>query len=454
MVLRMSGQVVLAGRYRLDHQLGSGGMGTVWRGYDLRLHRAVAIKHATEHNSAPADARRRLRREAAALGALCEARIARVFDYLESGDDAYIVMELVDGESLSARLKREQRLSAADAARIAAHCAWALHAAHRSGVVHRDVKPSNIMLTADGSVKIVDFGIASTFRAVGALTQDMTMETLTAGVAGTAAYFAPECAQGEPGSPAADFYALGVVLYQMLAGYLPFHAHEALAMLLAHATATPDPLPADVPPALVALCMRLLAKNPADRPPSGALIASRLENADLSKRTTTATRATFASTTFIGAQPTRLRPVLKHRHAMLTSAPLAVLLTTATVLSLVAAQSATADGTTDRFHLGTPTYSSSAPASHPAGLLAQTSAPSAHVTTGSSHAAAATSTPSAPATSPSASPTDTATGSPSASASAATASPSSSSASQPADGSASPSAPATPITATPTSTSP
>jgi serine/threonine protein kinase len=424
MVLRMSGQVVLADRYRLDHQLGSGGMGTVWSGYDLRLHRAVAIKQAAEHNTAPAGARRRLRQEAAALGILSEAHIARVYDFLESGDDAYIVMELVDGENLSARLKREQRLSATEAARIAAHCAWGLHAAHRSGVVHRDIKPSNIMFTADGNVKIVDFGIASRIQAVDALTQEMTTDTFNAGAAGTAAYFAPERAHGAPGSPAADLYSLGVVLYQMLAGRLPFRAEEPLAMLLAHATATPEPLPEDVPPALTALCMQLLAKNPADRPASGALIASHLRSADLARRTEA---ATFVSTASIGAQPARPRRVLKHRSAILTSAPLAVLLTTATILSVAAAQRPI-DGS-NHSHTGQPPSSSSASsaaASQPAVLLAQTTGSSAPATTGFRHTTKAAATPSAPVTSPRASVTKGAAGSPSASTPAATTAPSSS----------------------------
>ncbi len=448
MVLQMSGQVVLAERYRLDHPLGSGGMGTVWRGHDLKLNRAVAIKQATERDSSPAGARRRLQREATALGALCEPRIARVYDYLETSDDAYIVMELVDGESLSERLRRAQRIPAAEAARITEHCARALDAAHRAGVVHRDIKPSNIMLTTQGSVKIVDFGIASRIQTLDAPTQEMTQETRTAGTAGTAAYFAPERAQGAPASPAADLYALGVVLYQMLAGHLPFRAQEPLAMLLAHATATPDPLPTDIPRPLAALCLQLLAKNPADRPASGALLASQLSNAAAVEQF----RArTYASPALASSRPTHPHPAGAVRRPILTSAPLAVLLTLATAISLVAAQSLTAGNT---YHDPTPppASTSSAPTPHTAALLAQTANPNpnAHTTTAPSHTPTAKSAPTTPAATPSATPTNVPTTSPDPSSPATTAPPQPS-ASQPTAGSTLPS---TEATSTPTSASP
>jgi serine/threonine protein kinase len=444
LVLQMSGLIVLAERYRLDHPLGSGGMGTVWRGQDLRLNRAVAIKQAAGHDGGSAGARRRLRREAAALGGLCEARIARVYDFLDTDDGAFIVMELVDGESLSARLKRERRLPAAEAVRIAEDCARALHAAHRAGVVHRDVKPSNIMLTASGGVKIVDFGIASRIHALDAPTQELTSETLTAGTIGTPAYFAPECAQGAPASPAADLYALGVVLYQMLAGHLPFRAEEPLAMLLAHATAVPDPLPADVPRALAALCLHLLAKKPAERPASAAAVAAQLGNAAVSERTA---RYVPVSPSLLNARPVRSLAAGRHRRLMVTSAPLAVLLTTAAVLSLVAAQRPASDGT-DHNPSRPPASSSSAPASRPAVLLAQTSGSSQRTTTRPSRTSAGKPAPTTPPASASSTPTGATTGSPTASGSA-TAAPSSPIASPSSDGAVPPSTEAPQSSASP-----
>ena len=266
--MRITRGVTLAGRYEVEERLGSGSMGTVWQARDKRLHRPVAVKLAAGAVSADPDVReahRRLRHEAIAIGAMTEPRIARVYDFLEADDDAFIIMELVDGESLAARLDREGRLSTDEALRITMQCAQALEAAHRAGIVHRDVKPSNIMLAEDG-VKVVDFGIAATTRH----TLTRSAQPATLGLVGTAAYISPERAMGAPASPPADFYALGVVFYQMLSGHLPFAAEEPLSILYAHVTASPLPLPDDLPADLSALCLRLLDKNPYARPASVA----------------------------------------------------------------------------------------------------------------------------------------------------------------------------------------
>jgi serine/threonine-protein kinase len=255
---------VLAGRYRIEGPLGRGGMGSVWRALDMRLGRSVAVKLAATSptsNSGPGQARRRLRREAEALAAISEPTIARVYDLVEADLDVCLVMELVEGESLAARLNRQPRLPAAEALEIAGQCAQALEAAHRIGIVHRDVKPSNIMLGPDG-VKVVDFGIAAH---IGPSCADTTA-TMPRQLVGTAAYVAPERALGEQAGGAADFYSLGVVLYQMLAGHLPFRADESLAMLYAHTRKAPEPLPTDVPSPAALLCMRLLSKKPDQRP--------------------------------------------------------------------------------------------------------------------------------------------------------------------------------------------
>ena len=268
----------LDGRYRLERRLGSGGMGSVWQGRDLLLGRKVAIKLVAGPVIVGSGAAgsgiggdERLRREAKALGALAHSGIARLYDYCERSEHTYLVMELAEGENLAAHLTRG-RIPPERAVAIAAQCAEALDAAHRAWVVHRDVKPGNIVLAAQG-VKLVDFGIAST-AGDGAL-------TAAGRVLGTAAYLAPERATGRPATPAADLYALGVVLYEMLAGRLPFRAPDPIAMMYAHTAAEPLPLPDDVPPALAEICRRLLTKDPAARPRSGAALARMLREASL-----------------------------------------------------------------------------------------------------------------------------------------------------------------------------
>ncbi|HEY3867134.1 MAG TPA: serine/threonine-protein kinase [Actinocrinis sp.] len=267
--------MTLAGRYEVEQRLGSGSMGIVWQARDTRLDRQVAVKLAVDNVSSDPDAsqaHQRLRHEAIAIGAMTEPRIARVYDFLEADDDAFIVMELVEGESLATRLDRERRLSVDEALRITMQCAQALEAAHRAGIVHRDVKPSNIMLAEDG-VKVVDFGIAASAD------RSLTSSSGSLGLAGTAAYISPERAMGAPASPPADFYALGVVLYQMLSGHLPFAAEESLSILYAHVTAQPLPLPEFIPAPLSGLCMRLLDKNPYARPASVRAIETALDSA-------------------------------------------------------------------------------------------------------------------------------------------------------------------------------
>ena len=243
---------MLAGRYRLEKQVGKGGMGSVWQARDVLLGRVVAVKLIDSPESGLPRAEIRLRREARALGSLSHPQVARVFDLCETDGDMFIVMELVDGESLAERLTRQGPLPPVEAARIAMLCADALAAAHLAGIVHRDVKPSNIMLTSR-SLKIIDFGIAASL--------EPSDTTATAGLVGTVAYLAPERAVGEPATPATDVYSLGVVLYQMLAGQLPFQAEASIAMLFAHATAIPEPLPSSVPPTLAGLCQRLDRKS-------------------------------------------------------------------------------------------------------------------------------------------------------------------------------------------------
>lgn len=319
---------VLAGRYRIDERLGSGGMGSVWSGWDLCLQRRVAVKHAVASPASgggTGQARRRLRREAAALAALTEPGIACLYDLIEADEDVCLVMELVEGQSLAARLDRGARLSVGEALEIVEQCARALEAAHRRGIVHRDVKPSNIMV-GEGGVKIVDFGIAAHVDP-DPLHADTT-QTMMSAVVGTAAYFAPERAEGGPAGPAADFYALGVVLYQMLAGHQPYQASSTLGMLFAHVSATPAPLPPDVPAPVADLCMRLLDKRPQERPARAAQIAAVRHEMDA------------RSSTSGGPLAARLRPLA--RSAILSGSAAAVLATAAWVLLAVQGESGAA----------------------------------------------------------------------------------------------------------------
>jgi serine/threonine-protein kinase len=257
--------VLLAGRYRLAAVIGRGGMGEVWRAADEQLHRDVAVKTLPAWAARTPDTEERFRREALAVARLNQRRVAGLYDYLQVDGVSFIVMELLDGESLAERLARDPGLPPAEAAEIVAQAAEGLQAAHDAGITHRDVKPANIMLTTHG-VKLLDFGLAATAWDAGL--------TSTGMMVGTLAYLSPERAAGEPGTEAGDIYGLGVVLYESLAGRPPFPATNPLALVHAHAAGTPPALPASIPPWLATACLRALAKDPADRFPSAAAFAT------------------------------------------------------------------------------------------------------------------------------------------------------------------------------------
>ena len=222
----MAGQV-LAGRYELGDRLGVGGMSTVVRAFDDRLEREVAVKLLAEHLADDSQFVARFRREALSVARLVHPNIVQVFDFGldEATHRQYIVMELVRGQSGAEILRDEGVLSVRDALSIVAQACRGLEYAHRNGVVHRDVKPGNLLRGEDGVVKLADFGIAKAFSDESSITQ-------VGSVLGTAAYLAPEQAAGEQAGPAADLYALGVVAYQLLSGRLPYEAQSLTELAL------------------------------------------------------------------------------------------------------------------------------------------------------------------------------------------------------------------------------
>ena len=262
----------LAGRYRLEEVIGRGGMSTVYRATDLALDREVAVKIAldplAEENPVYVA---RFKREARAAAALSHPGVVTVYDAGADGSTRYIVMEYVHGRNLAEILRAEGSVAPTRAATIAAQVADTMAAAHAAGIVHRDIKPGNIMVGANDRVKVLDFGIARTADGV-TLTQ-------TASVLGTAPYMSPEQAMGNPADARSDIYSLGCVLYEMLTGKPPFIAEVAAAVLHQHVRVAPKPpsaLNPAVPAALDALVLHMLAKAPEDRPQTAAEVRDRL----------------------------------------------------------------------------------------------------------------------------------------------------------------------------------
>ncbi|MEV4495921.1 serine/threonine-protein kinase [Micromonospora arborensis] len=266
----LSSEVVLSGRYRLDERVATGGMGDVWRGSDLILGRQVAVKVLLPALVSDPDFIARFRAEARIMAALRHPGIVQVFDcgaedLPDGGRADYLVMEFVAGEPLSKRIETAGRLDVAETMSIVAQAAAALHAAHRGGIVHRDVKPSNLLVHEDGTVVLVDFGVARS--------TDITSITSTNAVPGTALYMAPEQAAGRPVSGATDIYALGAVTYCCLTGSPPFTGDNPLQVAVRHLDDEPPELPNEIPEAVRALVSRALAKDPLDRFTSGAAMA-------------------------------------------------------------------------------------------------------------------------------------------------------------------------------------
>src|SRR6476469_8641000 len=305
---RMAGRV-LNGRYELLGVLGGGGMALVYRARDRVLNRFVAVKLLREQYASDPTFLQRFTREAQAAGALSHPNIVSVYDVGQDGPDHHIVMEYVPGETLRALLDRQAPLPVVQAVEITAGILGALEYAHRNGLIHRDIKPGNVLITPQGTIKVVDFGIAK-----GATDLSLT----GAGLAlGTAAYFSPEQAKGDRVVPQSDIYSLGVTLYEMLTGRLPFESDTDVGMAFKHISDAPIPprqLNPAIPPALNAIVLKAMAKDPAQRFASAAQMEQALRNyaAFGAQHTMAAPVVPVASAVPSGPPPTaaRQRPVV------------------------------------------------------------------------------------------------------------------------------------------------
>jgi len=260
-------QRILGDRYALKEQIGSGGMAEVYLAHDNLLDRKVAVKILHEAYRADVEFIERFHREAKAAARLSHANIVSIYDVGVEGDDHYIVMEYVPSNSLKDKLREEGALSIAEAVTIAKDIASGLAHAHSNNLVHCDIKPHNILLTADGHAKIADFGIA---RAVTESTA-----TYSGNVIGSVHYFSPEQAQGKTITPKSDVYSLGVVMYEMLTNKLPFTGDNAVAIAMKHIEEEPTPpsvYRSQIPPMMEAITLRAMNKNPDNRPTAFDLI--------------------------------------------------------------------------------------------------------------------------------------------------------------------------------------
>ncbi|WP_025617809.1 serine/threonine-protein kinase [Salinispora cortesiana] len=295
--------VVLSGRYRLDERIATGGMGDVWRGVDLVLHRPVAVKVLLPALVSDPDFIARFRSEARIMAALRHPGVVQVFDCgadeLPTGDQAnYLIMEFVTGEPLSRRIEAAGRLDVAETMSIVEQAAQALETVHHRGVVHRDIKPSNLVVQENGTVVLVDFGVARS--------TNVTSITNTDAVPGTALYMAPEQAAGRPVSGATDIYALGAVAYCCLSGSPPFTGESPLQVAVAHLDEDPPELPHDIPEAVRALVRRALAKDPESRFSCGSAMAAAARAAVSDPTAATAPVPPVGSATLRTAEPTTL----------------------------------------------------------------------------------------------------------------------------------------------------
>lgn len=263
--MRPSAGMNFGGRYELESRIAVGGMGEVWQATDTVIGRNVAIKILKDEFLGDPGFLERFRAEARHAALVNHEGIANVYDYGEEDGSAYLVMELVPGEPLSAIIEREKTLSIDRVLDIVGQTAAALQAAHAAGLVHRDIKPGNMLITPEGRVKITDFGIARI--------ADQVPLTATGQVMGTVQYLSPEQASGHAASPSTDVYSLGIVAYECLAGKRPFSGESQVAIAMSHINDAPPPLPETIAEPVRNLVMSCIAKRPEDRPASSAHLA-------------------------------------------------------------------------------------------------------------------------------------------------------------------------------------
>ncbi|MEE2570091.1 serine/threonine protein kinase [Pseudarthrobacter sp. J64] len=267
--MRPTSGITLGGRFQLTTRIAIGGMGEVWKAKDLILGRIVAIKVLKEEYTGDPGFLQRFRAEARHTALLNHPGIANVFDYGEEEGSAYLVMELVPGQPLSSIIEHEQVLSPDRTLSMIAQTARALSAAHEQGLVHRDIKPGNLLITPDNKVKVTDFGIARL--------ADQVPLTQTGQVMGTAQYLAPEQATGQTATGSSDIYSLGVIGYECLTGHRPFSGESQIAIALAQVNDAPPPLPETLPRPVRALLMSMLAKDPKNRPANAIKLSEAAE---------------------------------------------------------------------------------------------------------------------------------------------------------------------------------
>jgi eukaryotic-like serine/threonine-protein kinase len=323
----MNGELV-ADRYELQEVVGTGGMSTVYRAVDTLLERNVALKILHPHYGEDAEYVERFRREARSVAQLSHPNIVTVIDRGEADGRQYIVFEYVDGESLKQLVDRTGPLPARRAVELGLQVAEALAFAHNAGLVHRDVKPQNVLVTEDGEAKVTDFGIARSLDVEQGVTQTGT-------VLGTSNYLSPEQARGQTVTPATDVYSLGVVLYELLTGEVPFPGENFVAVAMKHINEEPPSLlerRPDVPMRLVAAIDRALAKDPGERFPSMSAFCAELR-ACLVELGTPDSERTFiqASPVLKQGRPHRVRAARRSR------LPLLLLVALAVVAAIVAA---------------------------------------------------------------------------------------------------------------------
>ena len=267
--MRPSSSTVLGGRYALTDRIAIGGMGEVWKAKDRVLGRIVAVKILKEEYNGDPNFLQRFRAEARHTALLNHPGVANVFDYGEEEGSAFLVMELVPGEPLSNIIERQTTLAPDTVLNYIGQTARALAAAHAQGLVHRDVKPGNLIITPDNRVKVTDFGIARL--------ADQVPLTATGQVMGTAQYLAPEQATGQTATGSSDIYSLGIIGYECLAGRRPFTGESQIAIALAQVNDPPPPLKDSVPETVRALLMSMLAKDPKDRPATAGALATAVD---------------------------------------------------------------------------------------------------------------------------------------------------------------------------------